>query len=76
MSPSSYGKAAPHVMCEAQQVADLLREKLQNMGSELIDTLMRLTELEGRSGNDKKLIASTTSNLERTCKFGCYHLDA
>jgi hypothetical protein len=63
-------------MCEAQQVADLLREKLQNMGSELIDTLMRLTELEGRSGNDKKLIASTTSNLERTCKFGCYHLDA
>ncbi|KAG1738527.1 hypothetical protein EDB19DRAFT_1909276 [Suillus lakei] len=53
-------------LTRTQQVADLLREKLQNMGSELIDTRARVTELEEHFGNDRKLIASTTSDLERT----------
>ncbi|KAG1888087.1 hypothetical protein F4604DRAFT_1915992 [Suillus subluteus] len=72
--PSNVGKMRTVVtelqseLAQTQQVANLLREKLQNMGSELIDTWMRLTELEGRSGNDRKLIASTTSNLECTSK--------
>ncbi|KAG2364316.1 hypothetical protein BDR07DRAFT_803649 [Suillus spraguei] len=53
-------------LTRTQQVADLLREKLQNMGSELIDTRARVAELEEHFGNDRKLIASTTSDLERT----------
>jgi hypothetical protein len=62
-------------MCAAQQVADLLREKLQNMGSELIDARARVAELEEHFGNDRKLIASTASDLERTCKFRHCHLN-
>lgn len=53
-------------LTRTQQVADLLREKLQNMGSELIDSRARVAELEEHFGNDRKLIASTTSDLERT----------
>ncbi|KAG2067347.1 hypothetical protein BDR04DRAFT_870000 [Suillus decipiens] len=53
-------------LTRTQQVADLLREKLQNMGSELIDTRARVAELEEHFGNDRKLISSTTSDLERT----------
>jgi hypothetical protein len=60
-------------MSAAQQVADLLREKLHNMGSELLDARARVTELEEHFGNDRKLIASTTSDLERTCEFGHCH---
>jgi len=56
-------------MCAAQQVADILRDKLQNMGSELLDARSRITELEEYFGNDRKLIASTTSEFQRTCKF-------
>lgn len=62
-------------MCAAQQVADILRDKLQNMGSELLDARSRVTELEEYFGNDRKLIASTTSELQRTCKFSVYRLD-
>ncbi|KAG1788437.1 uncharacterized protein HD556DRAFT_1403523 [Suillus plorans] len=36
------------------------------MGSELIDARARVAELEEHFGNDRKLIASTTSDLERT----------
>jgi hypothetical protein len=50
-------------------VADFLRDKLQNMGSELLDARLRITELEEHFGNDRNLIASTTSELQRTCKF-------
>ncbi|KAG1816519.1 uncharacterized protein BJ212DRAFT_1480954 [Suillus subaureus] len=53
-------------LTRTQQVADLLREKLQNMGSELIDARARVAELEEHFWNDRKLIASTTSDLERT----------
>lgn len=53
-------------LTRTQQVADLLREKLHNMGSELLDARARVTELEEHFGNDRKLIASTTSDLERT----------
>jgi len=62
-------------MCAAQQVADLLREKLQNMGSELLDARSRVTELEEHFGNDRKLIASTTSELQRTCEFFFCHVE-
>ncbi|KAG2143748.1 uncharacterized protein EDB93DRAFT_565706 [Suillus bovinus] len=53
-------------LTRTQQVADLLREKLQNMGSELIDARARVAELEEHFGNDRKLISSTASDLERT----------
>ncbi|KAG1846688.1 hypothetical protein C8R48DRAFT_732822 [Suillus tomentosus] len=36
------------------------------MGSELIDSRARVAELEEHFGNDRKLIASATSDLERT----------
>jgi hypothetical protein len=63
------GKMTRHSMCAAQQVADILRDKLQNMGSELLDARSRITELEEYFGNDRKLIASTTSEFQRTCEF-------
>ncbi|KAG1754160.1 hypothetical protein EDB19DRAFT_633829 [Suillus lakei] len=50
----------------SRQVANLLRYKMQNMGSELIDARARVTELEEHFGNDRKLITSTTSDLQRT----------
>ncbi|KAG1747741.1 uncharacterized protein EDB91DRAFT_1334696 [Suillus paluster] len=53
-------------LARTQQVADLLRDKLQNMGSELVDARARVTELEEHFGTDRKLIASTTSDLQRT----------
>ncbi|KAJ8584629.1 hypothetical protein M405DRAFT_845051 [Rhizopogon salebrosus TDB-379] len=53
-------------LSRTQQVADFLRDKLQNMGSELLDARLRITELEEHFGNDRNLIASTTSELQRT----------
>ncbi|KAG0704574.1 hypothetical protein DFH29DRAFT_1037353 [Suillus ampliporus] len=53
-------------LTRTQQVADILRDKLQNMGSELVDARARITELEEHFGTDRKLIASTTSDLQRT----------
>ncbi|KAG1747479.1 hypothetical protein EDB19DRAFT_1949495 [Suillus lakei] len=72
--PSNVGKTRAVVtelqaeLTRTQQVADLLCENLQNMGSELVDTRARVTELEEHFGNDRKLITSTTLDLERTSK--------
>jgi hypothetical protein len=56
-------------MCTAQQVADLFRDKLQTMCSELFDAWSRITELEEHFTKDKILIAAITSELQRTRKF-------
>ncbi|OAX35671.1 hypothetical protein K503DRAFT_802634 [Rhizopogon vinicolor AM-OR11-026] len=53
-------------LSRTQQVADLLRDKLQNMGSELLDARSRVTELEEHFGDDRKLITSATLELQRT----------
>ncbi|OJA14711.1 hypothetical protein AZE42_04371 [Rhizopogon vesiculosus] len=53
-------------LSRTQQVADLLRDKLQNMGSELLDARSRVTELEEHFGDDRKLITSAALELQRT----------
>ncbi|KAG1834204.1 hypothetical protein EV424DRAFT_1341497 [Suillus variegatus] len=57
-------------MCAAQQVANLLLEKLQNMGSELIDTRTHLTELEKLQRNET--IDTLTKLVEAENKVAHY----
>ncbi|KAI0796712.1 hypothetical protein C8Q75DRAFT_862536 [Abortiporus biennis] len=47
----------------SQQVTDLLRDKLQNIGSELIDAKARVSELELAQSVDKETLRICSSNL-------------
>jgi hypothetical protein len=49
----------------------LLRDKLQDMESELLDARIRIIELEEHFGNYRK---STMSDLQQICEFGFCHL--
>ncbi|OCH92949.1 hypothetical protein OBBRIDRAFT_395408 [Obba rivulosa] len=46
-----------------QQVADLLRDRLQSLGADFIDAKNRVTELEDAQVADRKALRDATSNL-------------
>jgi hypothetical protein len=56
-------------MCTAQQAAIILCEKLQNMGSDLLDARAHITELERNIGNNSQSITLATPDLQRTFKL-------
>lgn len=52
----------------AQQVADMLRERLDTLGSDLLDARARASELEGVQSADREIIRTTNDNLCRSGK--------
>ncbi|KAI0940017.1 hypothetical protein AcV5_001238 [Taiwanofungus camphoratus] len=51
---------------KSEQVADLLRDRLQSVGSELIDAKSRIAELEGAQAADREALRASSSTLSST----------
>ncbi|KZT12495.1 uncharacterized protein LAESUDRAFT_808096 [Laetiporus sulphureus 93-53] len=51
---------------KAQQVADLLRDRLQTVGAELIDAKNRIAELEESQASDRQALLASTTSLTNT----------
>ncbi|KIJ65367.1 hypothetical protein HYDPIDRAFT_39322 [Hydnomerulius pinastri MD-312] len=60
------GHAAPTIVFAAQQVADLLREKLNAMGFDLVEARARISELEGLAAGDKNSVDAATLRLSQS----------
>ncbi|KIP10723.1 hypothetical protein PHLGIDRAFT_115276 [Phlebiopsis gigantea 11061_1 CR5-6] len=55
----------------SSQVIDMLREKLQSVGSELIDAKIRSSELEGLQSADREALRSSSTNLSNASEQVC-----
>lgn len=64
----SQGRVPPTVVFAAQQVADLLRDKLHTMGTELAEARARVLELEELITADKNRSESTTLQIRQSGK--------
>ncbi|KAH7910235.1 hypothetical protein BJ138DRAFT_1127031 [Hygrophoropsis aurantiaca] len=53
-------------LSKTQQVADILREKLEIMGTELAHARSHVAELESRHGNDIRMIEAVAADISRT----------
>jgi hypothetical protein len=64
----SLGQVAPTIVFVAQQVADLLRDKLHVMGTELAEARARILELEELTTADRNRTESTTLKIRQSGK--------
>lgn len=64
----SQGQVAPTIVFAAQQVADLLRDKLHTMGSDLAEARARILELEEFTTVDRNRSESTSLKIRQTGK--------
>ena len=55
-----------------QQVADLLRDRLQTVGAELIDAKSRTVELETAQGEDRAALCRANATLASTGKLSVH----
>ncbi|KAF8835564.1 hypothetical protein BDN67DRAFT_1072366 [Paxillus ammoniavirescens] len=65
-SPANQRQAAPTIVFAAQQVADLLRDKLHTMGTDLAEARTRISELEGLTAGDRNSVESATLKLRQS----------
>lgn len=68
----SQGQVASTIVFAAQQVADLLRDKLHTMGGDLVEARTRILELEELTTADRNRSESTTLKIRQTGKR-CHH---
>ncbi len=60
-----------YVDVTAQHVSDLLRDKLQTLGVELIDSKSRISGLEQSHNADRDALRGSNSKLSESCEsFG------
>jgi hypothetical protein len=64
----SQGQVAPTIVFAAQQVADLLRDKLHSMGTDLAEARARNLELEEVTTADRNRSESTTLKIRQSGK--------
>lgn len=64
----SQGQAVSTIVFVAQQVADLLRDKLHTMGTELAEARARILELEESTRADRNRTESTTLKIRQSGK--------
>ncbi|KAF9232453.1 hypothetical protein BU15DRAFT_81243 [Melanogaster broomeanus] len=78
MSAVSQIQSAPTISVAAQQVADLLREKLHAMGTDLAEARARVSELEGLNAGDRNSVESATLKLRQSgrCHTSSYEWNA
>ena len=55
----------------AGQVADLLRERLQSLGSELLEAKARVTEVESAQAADREALRTSNVSLSNSSKYNC-----
>ena len=61
-------------MYAARQVADMLRERLQSVGSDLIDAKTRVTELEAGQAADREALRRSHARLSEASTRALPHL--
>jgi len=64
----SRGQVAPTLVFAAQQVADLLRDKLHTMGTDLAEARARILELEELTTADRNRSESTSLKIRQSGK--------
>lgn len=53
----------------ASQVIDMLREKLQSIGSELVDAKIRVSELESLQAADREALRASSASLSDASRW-------